>query len=67
MSPYHGVNWVKKARMWVAAICVSKKGDRLHIGYYLSEEDAARAYDVVARERGYKEHKLNFPEEDIIL
>jgi hypothetical protein len=33
----------------------------LHIGTFVSEEDAGLAYDVVARERGYLESKLNFP------
>jgi hypothetical protein len=45
----------------------TKKGNKQYIGSYISDEDAARAYDEVARERGYLEHKLNFPEEDIIL
>jgi len=66
-SPYHGVGWNKVARKWVATIGATKKGDWQYIGYYISEEDAARAYDEVARDRGYLEHKLNFPEEDIIL
>ena len=66
-SPYHGVGWNKVARKWVAAVGATKKGEWQHVGYYTSDEDAARAYDEVARERGYLEHKLNFPEEDIVL
>jgi hypothetical protein len=53
--------------MWISAIGHTKKGRRLHIGSYPSEIVAARAYDAVARGRGYLEHKLNFPEEDIVL
>jgi hypothetical protein len=46
----------------------TKKGNKQYIGSYTSEEDAARAWDVIAKERGYLEHKLNFPdEEDIVL
>ena len=50
MSLYHGVNWNKANRKWISAIGPSKKGCRLHIGSYTSEEDAPRAYDVVAKD-----------------
>jgi hypothetical protein len=63
MSLYHGVNWNKANRKWISAIGPSKKGCRLHIGSYTSEEDAAQAYDVVAKERDYLVRKLNFPNE----
>ena len=61
LSVFHGVNWDSKTRKWRSAIGPSKKGPQLHIGTFVSEEDAGLAYDVVARERGYLESKLNFP------
>jgi hypothetical protein len=50
--------------MWISAIGFSKRGCRKHIGSYPSEEEAGRAWDVVAKERNYPAHKLNFPDED---
>ena len=62
-SLFHGVNWFPRTRMWRVAMTRSKKGRHLHIGTFVSEEEAGRAYDVVAKERGYPARKLNFPDE----
>ena len=62
-SLFHGVNWFPRTRMWRVAMTPSKKGRQLHIGTFVSEEEAGRAYDVVAKERNYPAHKLNFPNE----
>ena len=62
-SLFHGVNWFPRTRMWRVAMTPSKKGRQLHIGTFVSEEEAGRAYDVVAKERGYPARKLNFPNE----
>lgn len=42
-SRFKGVCWNKRAKLWYAYINVY--GKRSHLGYYKSEEDAARAYD----------------------
>ena len=47
-SQYRGVNWHKEARKWVAHITID--GVLKHIGYFVNEADAARAYDARARE-----------------
>ena len=45
-SKYKGVNWCKKLQKWVAGIGVNHK--RVDLGYFVCEEDAARAYNVAA-------------------
>lgn len=48
-SKYHGVYRKKGLRnkSWCASIRVKKK--LLHIGYFLTEEDAAKAYDLMSK------------------
>lgn len=41
-----GVSWCKRRSLWEAAISINGKRERL--GFYRTEEAAARAYDVVA-------------------
>jgi len=57
-SEYKGVSWDKSRDRWVTRIT----GIKTFIGRFDSEEEAARAYDAVARERG-EYARLNFPNE----
>ena len=41
-SKYRGVCWYKRTRRWVVQVKI--KGVRIHIGYFLNEEDAAESY-----------------------
>uniref|UniRef100_A0A061REF3 Pathogenesis-related genes transcriptional activator n=1 Tax=Tetraselmis sp. GSL018 TaxID=582737 RepID=A0A061REF3_9CHLO len=56
-SKYKGVHWDKTKSKWVGYIHM--KGKKHHLGYFPSEEEAARAYDRESlRCRGYSK---NFP------
>lgn len=60
-SKYKGVHWYKRAKRWRASIGI---GGKTHgIGYFVSEEDAARAYDVAALKVQGEYAVLNFPKE----
>ena len=48
VSPFRGVSWFKETEKWRAKI--TKGGHSIHIGYFYSERDAARAYDLKATE-----------------
>ncbi len=58
-SRYKGVTWNKNAKRWQASIQVNRK--RRHLGYFLAEEPAARAYDAAARLTFGAFAALNFP------
>lgn len=45
-SRFKGVYWFKRTGKWRAQI---KSGKVIHVGYFASEEDAARAYDAASR------------------
>ena len=52
-SKYKGVSWNKLMGKWEAYI--NKNGKRIRLGYFLSETDAAHAYDSKAEELyGYR-------------
>jgi hypothetical protein len=57
-SQYRGVGRYKDKRKYRASICV--KGKKTHLGYFESEEDAARAYDKAAKELHGEFAVLNF-------
>jgi ketopantoate reductase len=58
-SGFCGVCWSRSHRKWAAAI--HHDGKSHHVGYFSSEEDAARAYDEAAREHHGARAQLNFP------
>jgi len=57
-SNYHGVTWAKDRNKWHAQI--AKDGKHYHLGHFLTEQDAAKAYDIKANEL-YENPLLNFP------
>lgn len=57
-SGYKGVSKRNNANRWAAQICVNYKVR--HIGLYKTPEEAARAYDAVAKEVHGEFAKLNF-------
>jgi hypothetical protein len=61
-SRYKGVSLYKRnhTNPWMARI--KYDGKSLHIGYYPTEADAARAYDIKALEMFGKYASVNFPE-----
>ena len=58
-SAWKGVTWSALKRKWQAAIMVD--GRRTPLGMFVSEEDAARAYDTAARAAFGEYAELNFP------
>ncbi len=60
-SRYRGVFWSKEMQMWGAGI--RAHGRPKHLGYFLHEIEAARAYDAAARKYHAEFANLNFPEE----
>lgn len=57
-SKYKGVGWHENR--WCAQIKVN--GKKIHLGRFISEEDAARAYDAAARREFGEFAALNFPQ-----
>jgi hypothetical protein len=58
-SKFRGVSWAKHANKFVASL--NKRGQRHHLGYFISEEAAARAYDKAATQYFDEFANLNFP------
>lgn len=60
-SGFKGVTWHKHRRKWLAQI---KPGDGKNrfLGYFLTAEEAARAYDSAARELHGEYAAVNFPQ-----
>lgn len=57
---FRGVYWAKHANRWTARI--GHDGGYSHLGYYFSEETAAKAYDEAALRYFGEYARLNFPE-----
>jgi len=64
-SQYKGVAWDKRPDKWKSQIQIN--GKNRHLGYFITEEDAARAYDRAALEHFGIYANLNFPIEDYDL
>jgi len=63
-SQYVGVCWCKRPKKWKASI--GQFNEQYLLGYYINEEDAAKAYDKIAIELYGEKCKLNFPESSLI-
>ncbi len=61
-SRFKGVSWKTQDEKWEAKITVS--GKRHHLGRYISEIDAAQAYDRAAREHYGAFARPNFAEKE---
>lgn len=61
-SKYKGVTKMLGKKRWKAHISISDKD--VHLGYFDSEEEAARAYDDAAKKEFGDFKNLNFPNED---
>lgn len=59
-SRFKGVSWHRTKGRWIARIRAD--GRDHHIGGFLSETDAARAYDAIAKQLHGRFACLNFPE-----
>jgi hypothetical protein len=59
-SKYLGVYLYRDKKTWIAK--ASKNNKNIHIGYFKSEEDAARAYDLRAKQVHGEFANLNFGE-----
>lgn len=57
-SRYKGVCWHRRMKKWVA--CIKGKGRKSHLGYFVSETSAAKAYDNAARKYHGEFANLNF-------
>ncbi|KAG1661746.1 hypothetical protein FOA52_004805 [Chlamydomonas sp. UWO 241] len=64
-SRFTGVCWDKASSSWRARVWVPQTKHHQHIGSYVSEEDAARAYDCTAVRLLGPDAKRNFPGETV--
>ena len=64
-SRFIGVSFHKLNQRWCANIRHNKK--RIWLGYFVSEIDAARAYDAAAKKYHGEFARLNFPKDDCTL
>ena len=64
-SVYKGVSWSNSVNKWHSYITHNKK--RKHLGYFITQLDAAIAYDKAAKELFGEYAKLNFTEKEVTL
>ena len=56
-SKFRGVSWDKSMKKWAAYIAIGRK--KTNLGYFLSETDAAIAFNEAAIELGFLPESLN--------
>lgn len=62
-SQYTGVSFAKRRGKWQAQICGGNKGVRTKsLGFFDCEKEAAKAYDLAAKENYGEFARLNFPD-----
>ncbi|KAG1674310.1 hypothetical protein FOA52_013499 [Chlamydomonas sp. UWO 241] len=62
-SRFIGVLWMKARSAWIAQLYKTQTKSKQYIGIYVSEEDAARAYDCAAVKLLGLDAERNFPDE----
>lgn len=63
-SDYRGVFWSNTKNRWMVEIYRGRK--KIYVGRFVDMEDAARAYDSVAKQYLGDEAQLNFPDDPIV-
>lgn len=58
-SKFKGVDWCSRERRWRSRIMVENKCK--HLGYFRNEKEAAKAYDIAAKQYFGEFARLNFP------
>jgi hypothetical protein len=59
-SGYKGVSWHARSGKW--QVLIRANGPQKFLGYYVTAEEAARAYDAAARELHGEYAAVNFPQ-----
>lgn len=62
-SKFKGVHWHKRQKKWAAQITYDNK--TYHIGYFIDETEAAKAYDTAAEKYHGRFASLNFPKRKV--
>lgn len=66
-SKYFGVHWAKKKNKWRAAIKDPRIGKIKHLGLFINEEDAYKAYLAAGREIYAKGIREEAPPEVLLI